>query len=93
MSGVMEAEHLVDAALVGFDRKELVTIPPVPDVAAWEAFEHARGVLARLRLRQCRTRCALSRVRIRRPPAPAAGLMDAITIGPSASGSKVAKIL
>lgn len=46
MSGVMEAEHLVDAALVGFDRKELVTIPPVPDVAAWEAFEHARGVLA-----------------------------------------------
>jgi uncharacterized protein len=23
-----------------------VTIPPVPDVAAWEAFEKARGVLA-----------------------------------------------
>jgi len=29
---VMEVEDLVDAALVGFDRKELVTIPPVPDV-------------------------------------------------------------
>lgn len=43
---VMEVDTLVDAALVGFDRKELVTIPPVPDVAAWEAFEHARGVLA-----------------------------------------------
>jgi short-subunit dehydrogenase len=43
---VMEVEDLVDAALVGFDRKELVTIPPVPDVAAWEAFEQARGVLA-----------------------------------------------
>jgi hypothetical protein len=43
---VMEVEDLVDAALVGFDRKELVTIPPVPEVAAWEAFEHARGVLA-----------------------------------------------
>ncbi|WP_421359713.1 SDR family NAD(P)-dependent oxidoreductase [Agrobacterium rosae] len=43
---VMEVEDLVDAALIGFDRKELVTIPPVPDVAAWEAFEQARGVLA-----------------------------------------------
>lgn len=43
---VMEVEALVDAALVGFDRRELVTIPPVPEVEAWEAFEHARGVLA-----------------------------------------------
>ncbi|KQR82400.1 SDR family NAD(P)-dependent oxidoreductase [Sphingomonas sp. Leaf343] len=44
--GVMEVDHLVDAALIGFDRKELVTIPPVPDVAAWDAFEQARGALA-----------------------------------------------
>ena len=44
---VMEVEDLVDAALVGFDRKELVTIPPVPDVAVWDAFEQARGVLAK----------------------------------------------
>jgi uncharacterized protein len=36
----------VDAALVDFDRRELVTIPPVPDVAAWDDFEKARGVLA-----------------------------------------------
>ncbi|PTT03266.1 SDR family oxidoreductase [Pseudomonas sp. HMWF006] len=43
---VMEVEALVDAALVGFDRRELITIPPVPEVEAWEAFEHARGVLA-----------------------------------------------
>ena len=43
---VMEVDDLVDAALIGFGRKELVTIPPVPDVAAWEAFEQARGVLA-----------------------------------------------
>jgi short-subunit dehydrogenase len=43
---VMEVDDLVDAALVGFDRKELVTIPPVPDVAAWESFEQARGILA-----------------------------------------------
>ncbi len=43
---VMEVEALVDAALVGFDRRELVTIPPVPDVVAWEAFEQARFALA-----------------------------------------------
>jgi len=43
---VMEVDDLVDAALVGFDRRELVTIPPVPDVAAWEAFEQARSILA-----------------------------------------------
>ncbi|WP_394888541.1 SDR family NAD(P)-dependent oxidoreductase [Mesorhizobium sp. AaZ16] len=43
---VMEVDELVDAALIGFDRKELVTIPPVPEVAAWEAFEHARFALA-----------------------------------------------
>ncbi|HSI39533.1 MAG TPA: SDR family oxidoreductase [Xanthobacteraceae bacterium] len=44
--GMMEVDDLVDAALVGFDRKEEVTIPPVPDAAAWEAFEQARGGLA-----------------------------------------------
>ena len=44
---VMEVDDLVDAALIGFDRKELVTIPPVPDDADWEAFEQARMVLAR----------------------------------------------
>jgi len=46
VSGVMEAEDLVDAALVGFDRRELVTIPVVTDAASWEAFEQARGTLA-----------------------------------------------
>ncbi|KAB0568974.1 SDR family NAD(P)-dependent oxidoreductase [Pseudomonas palleroniana] len=43
---VMEVEALVDAALAGFDQRELVTIPPVPDLAAWVAFEQARGALA-----------------------------------------------
>ncbi|URK86141.1 SDR family oxidoreductase (plasmid) [Rhizobium sp. RCAM05350] len=43
---VMEVDDLVDAALIGFDRKELVTIPPVPDAADWDAFERARMVLA-----------------------------------------------
>lgn len=44
---VMEVEDLVDAALVGFDRRELVTIPPVPDATLWEAFEHSRMTLAK----------------------------------------------
>jgi uncharacterized protein len=53
---VMEVEDLVDAALVGFDRKELVTIPPVPDVAAWDAFEKARyGFWRRGSQRGCRS--------------------------------------
>lgn len=43
---VMEVDDLVDAALVGFDRKELVTIPPLPETAPWESFENARAVLA-----------------------------------------------
>jgi uncharacterized protein len=46
VANVMEVDDLVDAALVGFDRKELVTIPPVPEAAAWEAFEQARMALA-----------------------------------------------
>jgi uncharacterized protein len=42
----MEVEDLADAALVGFDRKGLATVPPVLNVAAWDVFEKARGVLA-----------------------------------------------
>lgn len=41
MVGVMEVEALVDAALVGFDRREAVTIPPLPDDEQWRAFEAA----------------------------------------------------
>lgn len=40
--GLMEVDELVDAALVGFDRREPVTIPPLPDAAQWEAFSGAR---------------------------------------------------
>ncbi|MFZ5782367.1 MAG: SDR family NAD(P)-dependent oxidoreductase [Pseudomonadota bacterium] len=40
--GLMEVDELVDAALVGFDRKEIVTIPPLPDAGQWEAFSAAR---------------------------------------------------
>ena len=42
---VMQAEEMVDAALVGFDRKELVTIPSLPDAGDWERFEAARTAL------------------------------------------------
>lgn len=46
---VMEVGELVDAALVGFDRRELVTIPPLSDAARWDSLESARqGVFAGL---------------------------------------------
>ena len=43
--GLMAVEDLVDAALIGFDRREAVTIPPLPDAAAWDALETARKAL------------------------------------------------
>jgi short-subunit dehydrogenase len=39
---VMQADDLVDAALAGLDQGELVTIPSLPDVADWRAYEAAR---------------------------------------------------
>ncbi|RYE02930.1 MAG: SDR family oxidoreductase [Sphingomonadales bacterium] len=39
---VMEADDLVDAALIGFDRRETVTIPSLPDEAQWTAMLDAR---------------------------------------------------
>lgn len=39
---VMEASDLVDAALVGFDRGETVTIPPLADETQWQAMQDAR---------------------------------------------------
>ena len=42
---VMRAEDMVDAALAGFDQGELVTIPALPDVADWDAYEAARQKL------------------------------------------------
>lgn len=43
--GVMEVEELVDAALVGFDNKETVTIPPLQDENKWLALDNARKAL------------------------------------------------
>ncbi len=42
---VMDVEELVDAALVGFDRREAVTIPPLGDLGLWDAYEGARAAL------------------------------------------------
>jgi short-subunit dehydrogenase len=47
---VMEVGELVDAALVGFDRRELVTIPPLYVAERWDALEGARqGLLSDIR--------------------------------------------
>ncbi len=43
---VMRTEDLVDAALVGFDRGELVTIPSLHAVEHWQGYEAARQAMA-----------------------------------------------
>jgi uncharacterized protein len=43
---VMSAEDMVDAALVGLDKGELVTIPPLQDGDEWTRFEAARRLLS-----------------------------------------------
>ena len=45
LQGVMDVNEMVDAALVGFDRREAVTIPSLPDVSQWTAFEAARKAM------------------------------------------------
>lgn len=43
---VMSSEDMVDAALTGLDQGELVTIPSLPDLAEWDAFEAARRAMS-----------------------------------------------
>jgi uncharacterized protein len=45
LPAAMETAELVDAALVGFDRRETVTIPPLPDATQWSAFDAARRAM------------------------------------------------
>lgn len=45
LPAVMEVGELVDAALAGFDRREIVTIPPLPDATQWNDFEAARKIM------------------------------------------------
>ena len=41
----MAAAELVDAALVGYDQREPVTIPPLPEAEQWEAYDAARRAM------------------------------------------------
>jgi short-subunit dehydrogenase len=45
LPAAMTTEDLVDAALVGFDRRETVTIPPLPDDGQWDALEATRKAM------------------------------------------------
>jgi short-subunit dehydrogenase len=45
LNAVMDATEMVDAALAGFDRREAVTLPSLPDVKQWEAFDAARRAM------------------------------------------------
>lgn len=57
---VMEVDELVDAALVGFDRRELVTIPPLHVAGRWDALEAARqGLMSDIRQAQAAERYRL----------------------------------
>ena len=47
----MKPDDMVDAALAGLDQGELITIPSLPDIADWEAYEAARqNLFAKLSL-------------------------------------------
>lgn len=41
----MSAQDLVDAALTGFARGELITIPSLQDEALWTRYEQARQAM------------------------------------------------
>jgi len=45
LPAVMDAGEMVDAALVGFDRRETVTVPSLPDPDQWTGFETARRAM------------------------------------------------
>lgn len=45
IAGVMDVGEMVDAALVGFERREAITLPSLHDLGQWEAFSAARQAL------------------------------------------------
>lgn len=45
LPALMELDELVDAAMVGFDRRETVTIPPLPDAGQWDAHQASRQAM------------------------------------------------
>lgn len=49
---LMDVDDMVDAAIAGLDRGEQVTIPSLPDMGDWEAYEAARqSLMPKLSLR------------------------------------------
>ncbi|MBD9482495.1 SDR family oxidoreductase [Pseudomonas sp. PDM14] len=50
LPAMMEVDELVDAALIGFDRRELVTMPALQAAERWDAYDSLRkGLLAEIR--------------------------------------------
>ncbi|MHC3823178.1 MULTISPECIES: SDR family NAD(P)-dependent oxidoreductase [Pseudomonas] len=50
LSDIMEVGDLVDAALVGFDRREPITIPPLHEAQRWDDLQGARqGLIGQIR--------------------------------------------
>lgn len=45
IEGMMDVGEMVDAALTGYDQREAVTIPSLPDAHQWEAFNTARQAM------------------------------------------------
>lgn len=45
LPALMELDEMVDAAMVGFDRREAVTIPPLPDSGQWDAHQASRQAM------------------------------------------------
>jgi uncharacterized protein len=45
IQGVMDVGEMVDAALVGFDRREAITLPSLHDLGQWDAFSAARQAM------------------------------------------------
>jgi len=59
---LMDTAELVDAALVGFDRREAVTIPPLHVAERWDALDAARlGLMSDLRQAHAAERYHLER--------------------------------
>lgn len=46
IAGMMEVSDLVDAALSGFDQREPVTLPSLPEVELWQSYERGRHEIA-----------------------------------------------
>ena len=45
LPAMMDVGALVDAALIGFDRREPITIPVLPDAGLWDAYQNARKAM------------------------------------------------